>query len=107
MTFIDASLYPDEPAPDPNRSLNDFEKAEHIHRVCAAWDFGLPPEEETLHTVTAWKETLDRFPLPASPAWHTFRFLAGLAPVRGNIIETPAEERDRREGRFDPVADCV
>jgi hypothetical protein len=107
MIYLDASLYPDEPPPDPAAPLSDFEKAEHIHRVCGAWDFGLLPERETLRTIAQWQPVLERFPLPASLAYHTLRFLSGLPPVRGHILETVAERCDRLEGRSDPVVDYV
>jgi len=107
MIYLDESLYPDHPPPDRHAPLSDREKAEHIHRVCTAWDFGLPPEWETLRTLSAWATVLDQFPLPCSLAYHTLRFLFHLPPVEGHILETAAERSDRREGRSDPVAHQV
>ncbi|MBA2432672.1 MAG: hypothetical protein H0V56_11265 [Chthoniobacterales bacterium] len=107
MIYIDASLYPDELPPEAASPLSDRDKAEHIHRVCGAWDFGLPPEPETLRTLARWTPILDTFPLPGSLAYHTLRFLFQLPPIPGQILETPAERADRLEGRSDPVSDRV
>lgn len=106
--YIDGSLYPDEPPPDPAlRPLTSEEKAEHIHRVCASWEFGLPPEPETLRTVLRWKEILEMFPCPQHLTWHTLRELCGLPPVPGIIFELPYERMDAAEGRTDPCVDLV
>ena len=103
MIYIDQSLYPDEAPPDAELGpLTDSEKAEHIHRVCAAWEFGLLPEEETFQTLAAWKDIFERFPLSNSIAYHTFRFLLRLPSLPGEILEAPYERLDREEGRSDP-----
>lgn len=108
MTYIDQSLYPDEAPPNPALApLDDSQKAEHIHRVCAAWEFGIIPEEETFQTLAGWKDIFERFPLPNSIAYHTFRFLLNLAPIPGEILEAPYERLDREEERSDPCALCV
>ena len=105
MIYIDQSLYPDEVPPDPTSApLSEGEKAEHIHRVCAGWEFGLLPEEATFQTMLAWKDTFERFPIPNSIAYHTFRFLLGLPSIPGEILEAPYERLDREEGRTDPCA---
>ena len=106
--YVDESLYPDEPAPDPRiRPLTDFEKAEHIHRVCAAWEFDILPENATLRTIANWKDILDRFPLPNHAAYHALRLLLRLPPVPGLILELPFERQDALEGKEDVCAEMV
>jgi len=101
MDYIDESLYPDEPSPNPT-TLSDFEKAEHIHRVCSAWEFDIPPEEKTLNTIAGWRDILDRFPLPNHLAYHTLRALLHMPPIPGNLLELPYERFDAQENREDP-----
>jgi hypothetical protein len=104
--YIDESLYPDEPAPI-GRPLTDFEKAEHIHRVCAAWEFDILPEDDTLRTIAGWKDILDRFPLANHLAYHAIRLLLRMPPVPAHILELPYERLDAIEGKEDVCADLV
>lgn len=106
--YIDESLYPDEPAPDPQKApLTPQEKAEHIHRVCAAWEFDILPETETLDTIRNWGEILERFPLPHHSAYHALRSICGLPPIPGTFLEGPHEKWDLAEGREDPCVEMV
>ncbi|MFQ5651507.1 MAG: hypothetical protein ACE5IY_16350 [bacterium] len=47
--WIDGSLYPDKPVPQALNSLPD--KVDFLVRVCAAWDFGMPPKTEVLNEI--------------------------------------------------------
>ncbi len=95
---IDNSLYPDTDAPESLDCAADA--AEYVHRVCAAYDFGIPPSDGVVETLRALREIFDRFPLPASPAYHALRRLYGWPPVPAVAVpELLAEFFDRREGR--------
>jgi hypothetical protein len=76
---IDVSLYPDRDPPSCLDTPEDM--ADHLHRVCSAFDFGLPPTADTLKELSLWKPIFDRFPLPGSPAYHTLRTLYGWEDV--------------------------
>lgn len=104
-TAIDHSVYPDLDVP-PQRLATPEERADYVHRICAAWDFGIVPERETFALFRAWREVFDRFPLPHSPAYHAFRSWFGWPRAqKGTLLETTAERLDRREGRSDPCRD--
>ena len=49
-----------------------------MHRICAAWDYGVHPDPETFTLFARWKEVFDRFPVLTSPAYHAFRALVSL-----------------------------
>lgn len=95
---IDHSVYPDlEELPLPKEPP---ERADYVHRVCAAWDFGIVPEAETFDLFRGWREVFDRYPLPLSAAYHAFRAWFGWPPAeRGLALDTYAERLDRREAR--------
>ncbi len=79
--WLDASLYPDEPAP---RSLESLEgRVDFLARLCAAWDFGLLPDAPALVEVARpdWREAVDRCRLLTSPSYHLLRELHGLPAV--------------------------
>ncbi|MBI4602137.1 MAG: hypothetical protein HY721_09275 [Planctomycetes bacterium] len=76
---IDATVYPDREPPEDLATLED--KADYIHRICSAFDFGVPPEDATWRIFASWKEVFDRFPLAHSPAYHAFRDFYGWEPV--------------------------
>lgn len=100
--YIDHSVYPDLDAP-PDRLGTAGERADYVHRICAAWDFGIVPELETFALLRRWREVFDRHSLPHSPAYHAFRGWFGWPEVeKGEVLETYAERLDRREGRDDP-----
>jgi hypothetical protein len=101
---IDHSVYPDLERP-PDQLHEPGERADYVHRICAAWDFGIVPETETFWLFREWREIFDRYVLPHSPAYHAFRAWFGWPPAeKGTILETYAERLDRREGRDDPCA---
>jgi len=70
--YIDGSLYPDLDEP-PTELLSPYAKADYLHRVCAAWDFHIHPDQATFDLLSTWRDIFDAFPLPASPAYHAFR----------------------------------
>ena len=105
--IIDRSVYPDVEPPATLQSLAN--RAEYMHRICAAFDFGVFPEETDWVTFAGWQDVFDRFPLPDSPGYHAFRHWYGWEPV-------PVERRlgipawkvaDLHEGRSDPCEDLV
>lgn len=99
--MIDHSVYPDLLDP-PDALVTDEQKADYVHRICGAWDFDLYPEEATFDLLSTWKEIFDRYPLPESPAYHTFRRLFGWEEVpftQNAFVRLPFEILDRLEGR--------
>lgn len=104
---IDATVYPDrEP---PSELTTPEEKAEYVHRVCAAFDFGVPPEETTLQLLWGWKPVFDRFPISHSPAYHALRAFFGWEPVpRKTYLGEPGYRKlDAAEERTDGFEDRV
>ncbi len=111
MTYIDHSVYPDlsEP-PGVLETLED--KADYVHRICAAWDFQIHPEPETFGLFSGWRDVFDRFPVPTSPAYHAFRswFRWNAIPMPTDLASpTPCYiHLDRLEGREDdPCAGLI
>jgi hypothetical protein len=105
---LDHSAYPDvENPPDELPTLED--KADYVQRICSAFDFGIFPERGDWLRFAEWKEVFDRFPLPHSPAYHTFRSSYGWPGVsRGSHGLTPGWKiADTREGRDDPCENTV
>ena len=103
--YIDGSVYPD--LDEPPRSLETAEdRADYVHRVCTAWDYGVPPDPETFELFAHWRDVFDRFPVVTSPAYHAMRAWFGWEPVSippGLHLPTPRYiEYDRLEGRDDP-----
>ncbi|MHB8509468.1 MAG: hypothetical protein ACYDGR_12605 [Candidatus Dormibacteria bacterium] len=104
----DLSLYP-----DVARSGVDLAspqgRADYLHRVCGAWDFGIPPSDATVDLLSEWPEVLDRYPVIDSPAYHALRLLLGLpALTGGELLEADWERHDRDQGRRgDPALSSV
>lgn len=100
--YIDHSVYPDV-APLPDVLITEEQRADYVERICGAWDFDVFPERETLELFRGWKEIFDRYPLPYSPAYHTFRRIFGWEdvafPEAGVVRQLPYEILDRLEGR--------
>lgn len=76
-------------------------------RAGGQWDYGIVPEPDTFQLLAQWQEVFDRFPLPHSAAYHTFRFWFGWEPVPGRALRAGYELDDLREGRTDPCALCT
>lgn len=89
--YIDGSVYPD--LDEPPRSLDTPEdRADYVQRICAAWDFGIQPEQATVDLLAGWQEVFDRFPLYVSPSYHAFRACFGWPSVAvppGLLAPTP------------------
>lgn len=99
--YIDHSVYPDV-SPLPEVLLTDGQKADYVHRLCAAWDFDIYPEQETFALLRQWKAVFDRYPIPESPAYHTFRQMFGwedVPLVKNPTVRLTYEILDRLEGR--------
>jgi hypothetical protein len=78
--FIDQSVYPDADVP-PADFASDGERADYVHRICAAWDYGIHPDPQTFNLFSAWKDIFDRFPIATSPAYHAMRAWFGWSAV--------------------------
>lgn len=76
--WIDGTLYPDREVPDDLVSLPS--RVDFLARLCAAWDFGLLPENETITEIRKddWKQAVDATRLLTSPAYHLLRRWHGL-----------------------------
>jgi hypothetical protein len=44
--YIDPSIYPDRDEPPAVLATTEA-KADYVHRICAAWDYGVRPGPET------------------------------------------------------------
>ena len=100
--YIDGSVYPD--LDESPRALEDPQaKADYLHRVCAAWDYGVPPDAQTIGLLARWRDVFDRFPIPTSPAYHALRAWFDWPPVAMPAGLHPPTPRyvayDRQEGR--------
>ena len=105
---LDQSVYPDEARP-PVALPTPEAKADYLHRICAAFDFGVFPERADWRRFAEWRAIFDAYPLPDSPAYHVFRAWYGWEPVpRGwSGVEARWRIQDRREGREDPCEHSV
>lgn len=80
-SWIDGALYPDTGVPKKLESLED--RIDFLARLCAAWDFGLLPERETIEEIRRpdWREAVDATQLLTSPAYHLVREWHGLSSL--------------------------
>ncbi len=106
-THIDGSVYPDTIPPSEFFTLE--QKADYMHRVISAFDFGIPPEAATLRLFSGWQDIFDRFPLPASAGYHALRTYFNWPEVkRETFLTEPAYLKlDAFEGRVDGCEDHV
>ena len=76
--WLDGTLYPDVDPPMMLESLSD--QVDFIARLCAAWDFGVLPYNETVEEIRRkeWREAVDACLLLTSPAYHLLREWHGL-----------------------------
>lgn len=102
---IDYTVYPDLEGP-PTTLETDGDRADYVARVCAAWDFGVVPTEETFEGFAGWRSIFDRFPLNHSIAYHTFRALYDWPAVEAQIF-FPHRNQDTYEGRTDPCEGII
>lgn len=92
-SWIDGALYPDTEVPSELDTLAD--RVDFLARLCAAWDFGLLPEAETVAEIRrpAWREAVDACRLLTSPTYHLVRTWHGL-PVLPYLGQQLAYIRD-------------
>jgi hypothetical protein len=87
-SWIDGSLYPDEEPPEALDELG--QRVDFLARLCAAWDFGVLPEEDTAIEVCrdSWRDAVEACQLLTSPAYHLLRRMHGLpeAPYLGQSL---------------------
>jgi hypothetical protein len=76
--WLDGSLYPETDIPESLESLS--ERVDFLARLCAAWDFGVLPREDTIAEIRKeeWKPAVDACRLLTSPAYHLLRRWHGL-----------------------------
>ena len=63
MSQLDLTVYPDLDSP-PTELVEPGERADYVHRICSAWDFGIVPERRTFDLFRGWRTTFDRYPIP-------------------------------------------
>ena len=92
--WIDGALYPDVDPPDALGNLDD--RIDFLARLCAAWDFGLLPEAQTLAEIRKpeWRDAVDECQLLTSPTYHLLRMWHGLPvlPYLGRRLAYIAED---------------
>lgn len=81
MFRIDGALYPDVEPPETLDSL--AEQVDFLARLCAAWDFGLLPDWETVSEIrrAEWRPAVEACRLLTSPMYHLLRRWHGLSPL--------------------------
>ena len=99
--IIDRSVYPDVEPPATLQSLAD--RADYMQRICAAFDFGVFPEETDWVTFAGWRDVFDRFPLPDSPGYHAFRHWYGWLGARAGRAATGHPRVENRRPSRGPV----
>jgi hypothetical protein len=80
-SWLDGALYPDGDVPDALPTL--AERVDFLARLCAAWDFGLLPNADTVTEIRkeSWTLSVDACRLLTSPAYHLLRRWHGLEPL--------------------------
>jgi hypothetical protein len=80
-SWIDGTLFPDTEVPDEITTLE--ERVDFLARLCAAWDFGVLPEADTVGEIRRpeWREAVAATRLLTSPAYHLVRKWHGLPPA--------------------------
>jgi hypothetical protein len=78
---IDGSLFPDRDPPTDLRTSGD--RIDYLHRLCAAWDFGILPDAATIGEIRdpGWRDAVDRCRFLTSPSYHLLREWHGLEPL--------------------------
>lgn len=77
---IDGFLYPDTDVPSQLNRLAD--RVDFLARLCAAWDFGILPDRQTVETIRCpeWREAVESCLMLTSPSYHLLRQWHNLAP---------------------------
>lgn len=94
MAFqIDGALYPDVEPPETLETFGD--QIDFIARLCAAWDFGLLPEWDTLVELRRpeWRAAVEACNLLTSPTYHLLCEWHGL-PAKPFLGDIPAAIRN-------------
>jgi hypothetical protein len=80
-SWLDGSLYPDTDVPETLETL--AERVDFLARLCAAWDFGLLPRQETVTEIRKpeWTPAVEACRLLTSPAYHLLRRWHRLPPL--------------------------
>ncbi|MBV8067516.1 MAG: hypothetical protein JO113_06040 [Candidatus Eremiobacteraeota bacterium] len=102
---LDTAVYPDREPPETLETLE--EKADYVHRICSAWDFGILPDESTFELLAGWRNVFERFPIFGSPAFDAFCERFAWPHGTGQIFRARYEVLDAREERTDPVRNLV
>ncbi|MDX9721608.1 MAG: hypothetical protein RBU37_12735 [Myxococcota bacterium] len=93
--WLDGALYPDVEPPLTLQGLAD--RVDFLARLCAAWDFGVLPEWETVLEIrrAEWREAVEQCRLLTSPTyhllrtWHDLPSLPYLGQKLAHILEDP------------------
>lgn len=87
---IEGALYPDRNPPASLKALAD--RVDFLARLCAAWDFGILPDEIVVREITAknWRKAVDACELLTSPSYHLLREWHGL-PAKPFLGQTSSE----------------
>jgi len=104
---LDGSVYPDQEL--PQELFTQQQKADYLHRLVAAFDFGLPPDAATLSLLSGWRDVFDAYSLPSSPGYHALRcFFRWPEVAKTPFPSEPAYLKlDGLEGRTDGFEDWV
>jgi hypothetical protein len=104
-TPLDGSVYPDVDPPDELVTME--QKADYLHRIVGAFDFGIPPDRSTIRLLAGWREVFDQHPLPGSPGYHALRRYFGWPEVERTtfFVEPAYRKLDALEGREDGFED--
>ena len=80
-SWLDGALYPDVNTPDALETLP--EQVDFLARLCAAWDFGLLPNADTIAEIRRvdWAQAVEACRMLTSPAYHLLRRWHGLSPL--------------------------
>jgi len=81
---IDHNSYPD--VEHGEGFGDDYDRADYSD-ACAASDFGVPPDRDTVTLFRDWRDVFDRFPIPDSPSYHALRahFRWSAVPVESSF----------------------
>ena len=92
-SWIDGSLYPDTHPPSSVETLEA--QIDFLARLCAAWDFGILPRQETIDEIRLpeWQPAVDECRLLTSSTYHLLREWHGL-PELPYLGQTPAHIRN-------------
>ena len=91
---VDGSLYPDEQTPEHLTTLPD--RIDFLSRLCAAWDFGVLPDSETIEEICRpeWRDAIDATRFLTSVSYHLLRRWHQLpeAPWLGQRVASIADD---------------